>query len=113
MTSLTLGGTTPVVLIPIAGRTYRALRVAGTPLAPIQWRLTRLRPPLDDGPYYACRLQDGSTQCDCAEWTYQVDGVRDFAHCKHLAALDALGWIGSDRAGSRPESVREVADPVK
>jgi hypothetical protein len=93
LTSLTLGGTPPVVLIPIAGRTYRALRVAGTPLAPIQWRLTRLRPPLDDGPYYACRLQDGSTQCDCAEWTYRVAGADGLASCKHLAALDALGWI--------------------
>ena len=36
----------------------------GTPLAPLQYRLTRL-PPLDDGPYYACQLRDGSTQCDC------------------------------------------------
>jgi hypothetical protein len=93
LTYLVLGGTPPVVLIPIAGQTYRADRVAGTSLAPTQWRLTRLRPPLDDGPYYACRLQDGSTQCDCAEWTYQVAGTDAHALCKHLAALDALDWI--------------------
>jgi hypothetical protein len=86
---------TPVVLVPIAGQTYCIHQVAGTELAPVQWRLTRLQPPLENGPYYACRLADGSTQCDCAEWTYEIaengDGRR--THCKHLAALVALGWI--------------------
>ena len=83
------------VLIVIGGRTYCLQRVAGTELAPVQWRLTRPHPPLEDGPYYACRLADGSTQCDCAEWTYQIAGNGDprTAHCKHLAALAALGWI--------------------
>jgi hypothetical protein len=86
---------TSVVLVPIGGRTYRVQRVDGTALAPIQWRLTRLHPPLEDGPYYACRLRDGSTQCDCAEWTYQIAGNGDsrMTHCKHIAALAALGWI--------------------
>jgi hypothetical protein len=85
----------PVVLVVIAGQTYRTQRVAGTELAPTQWCLTRLHPPLDDGPYYVCRLADGSTQCDCADWTYQIAGNGDRAkpHCKHLAALAALGWI--------------------
>ncbi len=103
LTVLTLGedgrGGPKLTLVPIAGRTYRVQRVAGTPLAPIQWRLTRLTPPQDDGhdPYFACRLRDGSTQCDCAEWTYQIAGT-DSPHapdawCKHLAALAALGWI--------------------
>jgi len=82
-----------VTLIPIAGQTYRAQQVAGTPLAPIQWRLTRLNPPLDHGPYYVCRLHDDSTQCDCAEWTYHIDGTERITPCKHLAALSALGWI--------------------
>jgi hypothetical protein len=94
---LTLGddrrGTPPIILIPIGGRTYRALRVAGTPLAPVQWRLSRLLPPDDDGPYYACRLSDGSTQCDCAEWTYQIADIDPHGSCKHLAALAELGWI--------------------
>jgi hypothetical protein len=83
------------VLIVIAGRTYCLQRIAGTELAPVQWRLTRPHPPLEDGPYYACRLADGSTQCDCAEWTYQIadDGDPRQAHCKHLAALAALGWV--------------------
>jgi hypothetical protein len=98
---LTLGeskpvqGSPPVVLVAIAGQTYRTQRVAGTDLAPVQWRLTRLHPPLEDGPYYACRLADGSTQCDCAEWTYQIAETVDRrqTHCKHLAALAALGWI--------------------
>jgi hypothetical protein len=98
---LTLGQTEParrappVVLVPIAGQTYSTHRVAGTELAPIQWRLTRLLPPLENGPYYACRLADGSTQCDCAEWTYQIaeHDDRRTTHCKHLAALVALGWI--------------------
>jgi hypothetical protein len=98
---LTLGagepatGLPPVVLVAIAGQTYCTQRVAGTELAPVQWRLTRLLPPLKDGPYYVCRLADGSTQCDCAEWTYQIaeNSDRRQSHCKHLAALAALGWI--------------------
>lgn len=83
------------VMIVIVGRTYCLQRIPGTEPAPVQWRLTRPHPPLEDGPYYACRLADGSTQCDCAEWTYQVAGFGDprHAHCKHLAALAALGWI--------------------
>jgi hypothetical protein len=95
LTFLTLRGAghAAVLLVPIGGRSYRAERVEGTVLAPVQWRLTRLHPPLEDGPYYACRLRGGSTQCDCAEWTYQIAGNDDRALCKHLAALDALGWI--------------------
>jgi len=82
-----------VVLIPIIGQTYRAQRISGTAAAPVQWRLTRLLPPLADGPYFACRLEDGSTQCDCADWTYQDDPEGRPAPCKHLRALAALGWI--------------------
>jgi hypothetical protein len=84
-----------VVLILIVGQTYRPQRVAGTELAPVQWRLTRLHPPLENGPYYICRLADGSTQCDCADWTYQIAGTNNVrtARCKHLIALAALGWI--------------------
>ena len=99
LTALALGESTngwpDVVLILIAGQTYRPQRVAGTELAPIQWRLTRLRPPLENGPYYVCRLADGSTQCDCANWTYQIAGTNKVraSRCKHLAALTALGWI--------------------
>lgn len=97
ITVLTLGredGNLPrFVLIPIAGRTYRAERVEGTALAPTQWRLTRLAPPLEHGPYYACRLVDGSMQCDCAEWLYREDAPTAPDPCKHLAALAALGWI--------------------
>jgi hypothetical protein len=95
LTHLTLErgpGREPVVLIPIAGRSYRAERIAGTPLAPVQWRLTRLHPPLEDGPYFACRLQDGSTQCDCAEWVFEAAETESHT-CKHLAALSALGWL--------------------
>jgi hypothetical protein len=83
----------PVTLIPIGGQTYRVQGIEGTALAPVQWRLTRLSPPLADGPYFACRLHDGSTQCDCADWTYQSDSNGDRALCKHLRALEALGWI--------------------
>jgi hypothetical protein len=85
----------PVLLIAIAGQTYRVLRVDGTPLAPVLWRLTRLTPPLDDGPYYACRLRDGSHRCDCADWIYQIAGTDREPHslCKHLTALAALGWL--------------------
>ena len=99
LTALALGesadGLSDVILILIAGKTYRPQRVAGTELAPVQWRLTRLRPPLEHGPYYVCRLADGSTQCDCADWTYQIaetNRVRK-SRCKHLDALAALGWI--------------------
>jgi hypothetical protein len=82
-----------VVLIPIGGQTYRVQRILGTDPAPIQWRLTRLHPPLDDGPYFACRLDDGSTQCDCADWIYQDSPTGRPSLCKHLRALAALGWI--------------------
>ncbi len=88
-------GSLPVKLVLIAGQTYRIHQVAGTELAPVQWRLTRLQPPLDDGPYYVCRLADGSIQCDCAQWTYRIaetDCCLEI-HCKHQAALAALGWI--------------------
>lgn len=96
VTVLTIGddgrGGPTATLIPIAGRTYHVERIIGTMLAPIQWRLTRL-PASEDGPYYACRLRDRSTRCDCAEWTYQVAEIADAPPCKHLAALAALGWI--------------------
>jgi hypothetical protein len=99
LTTLILGeqasGSTPVTLVLIDGKTYRAQQVPGTELAPIQWRLTRLQPPLEDGPYYVCRLANRSTQCDCAQWTYRISETSDtrHAHCKHLAALISLGWI--------------------
>jgi hypothetical protein len=92
------GVSRPLLLVPIDGKTYRAEPVAGTVIAPVQWRLTRLDPPLEHGPYYACMLRDGSTQCDCAEWTYRPEpaatGVTPArGSCKHLAALAALGWL--------------------
>ncbi len=99
LTALALNETTNgkpgVVLILIASQTYRPQRVVGTELAPIQWRLTRLHPPLENGPYYVCRLADGSTQCDCANWTYQIAETNKArtARCKHVVALAALGWI--------------------
>jgi hypothetical protein len=99
LTALTLDkpahGGPRVVLILIAGQTYRSQQVPGTDLAPVQWRLTRLNPPLENGPYYICRLADGSTQCDCADWTYQIAETNKIrtTHCKHVSALAALGWI--------------------
>jgi hypothetical protein len=87
------GASQSVLLIAIAGLTYCAFRVAGTALAPRLWRLTRLNPPHEDGPYYAGRLHDGSTQCDCADWTYHIAETDPRAHCKHLAALAGLGWL--------------------
>jgi hypothetical protein len=84
-----------ISLILITGQTYRAQQVTGTEHVPIQWRITRLRPPLDDDPYYVCRLADQSTQCDCAEWTYRIteNGHSQKMHCKYLAALNTLGWL--------------------
>ncbi|WP_199756710.1 hypothetical protein [Tautonia sociabilis] len=79
------------VLIVIAGHSYALRRQPDTADAPRIWRLLRLPDP-GDGPFHACRLADGSTQCDCAEWTYQIAGLSD-SLCKHLAALDALGWL--------------------
>lgn len=89
---LTLGDTARATLVLIGGKTFRVERVAGTAPAPIQWRLTHLTP-TEDGPYYACRLRDGSTQCDCAEWVYQPEETADRPTCKHLAGLIALGWL--------------------
>ena len=95
-------GASTLILIPIEGKTYRAEPIPGTDPAPVQWRLTRLHPPLEDGPYYACKLRDGSTQCDCAAWTYSVeDPTSDApAPCKHLAALAALGWLDRSSRGN-------------
>lgn len=95
-------GPRALLLIPIEGKTFAAEPVAGTAIAPVQWRLIRLDPPLEHGPYYACRLRDGSTQCDCAEWTYRPEppptGVTPGpGPCKHLAALAALGWLDEGR----------------
>ncbi len=78
--------------VPILGKTYRAERVEGSPLVVVLWRLTGLTKS-DDGPYYLSRLKDGSTRCDCAEWVYQVADVEDASPCKHLQALEALGWL--------------------
>lgn len=82
-------------LIVIGGQTYVVQRTAGAPAAPIQWRVTRLRPRSEAEPYHACRLADGSTQCDCAEWIFRIAQTADRAGapCKHLAALAALSWI--------------------
>ena len=86
---------TQIVLVLIDGKTYSTQKVPGTELAPIQWRLARLHPPLDDGPYYVCRLANGSTQCDCADWTYRIAETTDALKrkCKHVSALSSLGWI--------------------
>ncbi len=96
LTILSLGegkaGFPGATLIVIAGKTYRVERIEGTALAPVLWRLTRL-PSLEDGPYYLARLHDGSTRCDCAEWTYEVAEIEGAKPCKHLMALRALGWI--------------------
>lgn len=81
-----------VILVPIAGKTYRVESLTGTSLAPVQYRLTRL-PDHDDGPYYLCRLADGGTQCDCAEWVYHVADRPEAPPCKHIAALAAMGWL--------------------
>jgi hypothetical protein len=94
---LTLGVEKPegpqATLIPIGGETYRAERVPGTSLAPMQWRLTHLGKSDDVDPYYVCRLRDGSTQCDCADWTFRVLDAETPRQCKHLSALKALGWL--------------------
>lgn len=106
----TSGRRAPVLLVLVSGRTYQVMRTVGTPLAPIIWRLVHLRPSEqrervcprpragpEDGPYHACRLGDGSTQCDCAEWVYRVADVDHPGpaptYCKHLDALAALGWL--------------------
>lgn len=95
LTYLTLDpgrGRPPVMVIPILGQAYRAERVDGTSHAPVLWRLARLLRPSDDGPYYVCRLGDGTVQCDCAEWIFER-AETDGRPCKHLAALRALGWL--------------------
>lgn len=80
------------VLIVIGGQTYRVQWLRGAVDAPAIRRLTRI-PSLEDGPYHCCRLADGTFQCDCAQWIYQIaDTGLDLA-CKHLAALQHLGWI--------------------
>jgi hypothetical protein len=94
---LTLGGGRTgqprTLLIPISGQTYQAEHIMGTPLAPVQWRLTLLGRSPGVDPYYVCRLRDGSTQCDCADWIFRAEGIDPPGRCKHLIALDALGWL--------------------
>lgn len=79
------------LLIVIGGQTYATHRLPDTVEAICSWRLWRL-PPVEDGFLHACRLADGSTQCDCAEWIYKIAGSSHDL-CKHLMALDALGWL--------------------
>lgn len=86
------GGPPRATFVAIGGKTYHVQRIAGTPLTRALWRLTRL-PLAADGPVYVASLRDGSRRCDCAEWTYQVADLADAAPCKHLAALQALGWL--------------------
>ncbi len=103
------------VLLVISGATYAVQRVAGTALAPVLWRLFRI-PPSEEGPYYLARLHDGSTQCDCAEWTYQVADVVGAPPCKHLAGLRAAGggFEGSSgRGGCRAEVARFSIFPIR
>ncbi len=89
---LALPGDPRARFLLIAGATYRAERLAGSDLAPRLFHLRKL-PEHEDGPYHACRLRDGSTQCDCAEWFFHVLDMPDAAPCKHLDALSSLGWI--------------------
>lgn len=91
--SLGEGDDARAVLIVIGGHTYRVEWLKGTEDAPAIRRLTRI-PPLEDGPFYhCCRLADGSFQCDCAQWIYQLADTDLGLVCKHLSALEHLGWI--------------------
>lgn len=90
--TLDRAGRKPLSLVLIAGAAYHVERIPEALSARTVVRLTRLRGG-HDGPYYVCRLQDGSTQCDCAEWTYQVADVPNAPPCKHIAAMAALGWL--------------------
>ena len=94
ITFLVLGQETAptAILISVAGKTYRAERVHGQELVRSLWRLTCL-PLSEDGPYYVARLRDDTCYCDCAEWTYKVEQVNGAMPCKHVAGLQALGWI--------------------
>jgi hypothetical protein len=79
-------------LILIQGKTYAVESVPGTPVAPILFRIQRLNPRLEFGPYYLSQLADGSMHCDCAEWAYRDDSPGEIP-CKHLSSLSHLGWI--------------------
>lgn len=78
-------------LILIDGITYKCEHAHGTRLAEIQWRLTKL----DGDAYFACRLANGTLQCDCADWQFRVADATgaQVTHCKHLRALASLGLI--------------------
>ncbi len=98
LTTMVLGGEARgrarVVLIAIAGKTFRAEPIDVTSLehARVMWRLTHL-PASDDGPYYVASLDDRSQRCDCAEWVYTVAEIEGAPPCKHIRALGSLGWI--------------------
>ncbi len=85
--------TVTIQLILIAGGTYRVESVAGTPLAPKIWRLTRLSSGPVPEPYYVLRRADGTTQCDCAEWIFRIAETNFTGSCKHLSSLQALRWL--------------------
>ncbi len=83
-------------LVSVYGHTYLCEQAEGTALAQIQWRMGRVETAEGyTGPYFACRLADGTMQCDCADWTYRValSPSATVAHCKHLRALASLGRI--------------------
>jgi|GEM_PF-1429791 len=83
-----------VILLVIAGFTYAVRPLPPSPEAPALWRLDRL-PASEDGPHQPARLADGSYQCDCAQWIYQLADQPDQPqrYCNHLQALRWLGWL--------------------
>lgn len=80
------------IFITIAGKTYRVERLPTPALALSLWRLTRL-PLSGDCLYYLARLHDGTYDCDCAEWAFQVAEIEGAQPCKHVSGLRSLGWI--------------------
>lgn len=106
-------GRAPWLLMVIGGRVHAARKLDPAEDAPVIWRLRRF-PDLDDDPLHVCRLADGSLQCDCAQWIYELADPRGGiegegegegpggrpgtatappAPCKHQAALRSLGWL--------------------
>jgi hypothetical protein len=78
----------------VGGRTYLAMRVFDPPpLVRTMWRVLPVTLDTRDEPYYVTRLRDGSSRCDCADWYFRIAEQPQEGTCKHIAALDSLGWL--------------------
>ncbi len=99
----------PIVSLPIGGDSarIRAISIGGQcylvhRAVPVEYQLRSFcnllaietRPSARPSePYRVFRLRNGDTQCDCADWYFRIAEQPRPGACKHIAALESLGWL--------------------